>query len=342
MIALATTSRGASSASSCWPIMKRSPRRVDQQAALAAYGLADQRKLAARTGPEIEHGRMELDEFDVAKPRSGAQRGRDTVTGGHRRVGGHRIDLPDAAGRQHHGPSVHCADPAARALAKNMQGDPGDCRRLARTDLGRNQVEDQRVLDDLDAVVRGDRVDQCPLDLCAGGIAAGMGDPVPEMPALAGQRQGAGCVAVELRAPGDQFGHLIRAFADQHPDRLLDAETGAGDQGVGDVLFDRVALGLHRGDAALGPVGGTGGDLVLGHHDDPAEWPALQRRGQPGDPGSHDDHVGLAHPPRRFGGQPLRQGRQPRQLREGGGRPERLGHGVGHHGAMLSYGPTGA
>ena len=92
-----------------------------------------------------------------------------------------------------------------------------------------------------------------------------------QVPALAGQRQGAGRVAVELRAAGDQLGHLVRAFADQHPDGLLDAEAGAGDQGVGDVLLDRVALGLHRGDAALGPVGRAGRDLVLGHHDDPAE-----------------------------------------------------------------------
>ena len=274
-----------------------------------------------------------------APARSG---GRDAVAGGDRRVRGHRIDLPDAAGGQHHRPGVHRADPAAGALAQDVQGHPGDGRRLAGPDLGRDQIEDQRVLDDLDALVRGDRVDQRPLDLRAGGIAAGVRDPVPQMAALAGQRQGARRVAVELRTPGDQLGYLLRALADQHPDRLLDAEAGAGDQGVGDVLFDRVALGLDRGDAALGPVGGPGGYLVLGHHDDPAQWPALQRGGQPGDARSDDDHIDLADPPRRFGGQPLRQGRQSRQVGKRGGCPERVGRDVGHHGAMLSYGPKGA
>ena len=47
-IALATTSRGARSASSCWPCMNRLPSSIDQERALAADRLADQRLLAGR------------------------------------------------------------------------------------------------------------------------------------------------------------------------------------------------------------------------------------------------------------------------------------------------------
>jgi hypothetical protein len=38
---------------------------VDQLATLPAHRLADKRQLAAGSGTEVEHGRVELDEFDV-------------------------------------------------------------------------------------------------------------------------------------------------------------------------------------------------------------------------------------------------------------------------------------
>src|SRR5687768_575693 len=38
---------------------------VDQLATFPAHGLADQRQLAAGSGTEVEHCRVELDEFDV-------------------------------------------------------------------------------------------------------------------------------------------------------------------------------------------------------------------------------------------------------------------------------------
>ena len=112
--------------------MNRSPAGVDQQTALAAYGLADQRQLTAGSGAEVEHRRVELDELDVAQPRTRPQRGSDPVAGGYRRVGGHGVDLADASGGQDDRPGVNRADPAAGALAEHVQGDPGDGRRLPR------------------------------------------------------------------------------------------------------------------------------------------------------------------------------------------------------------------
>ena len=152
-------------------------------------------------------------------------------------------------------------------------------------------------------------------------------------------------VTVELRPSGDQLGHLVGPLADQHPYGLLDAQTGAGHQGVVDVLLDGVALGLDRGDPALGPVRRPGRHHVLGHHHDLAQVPALQGGGQPGDAGADHHHVHLADPAGRLGGQPLRQ---PGQVAERG-TPERRvwvarrwvsrrERDVGHHGHMLPYG----
>ena len=82
--------------------------------------------------------------------------------------------------------------------------------------------------------------DQGPFDLGSGGVSAGVGDPVAVMATLPGQRQRAGRVPVELRAAGDQLGHLVGTLGDQHADRFLDAQARAGDQGVLDVLVHRV------------------------------------------------------------------------------------------------------
>ena len=183
---------------------------------------------------------MELDELDVPEPGPGAQRRRHPVAGRNRRIGRHRVDLSDPAGRQDHGACVHRADAAAGALAEHVQGDTGDGRRLVGADFGRNQIEDEGVLDDLDSRIGGDARDQRPLDLRARGIPAGVGDAVAVVAALAGQLEGTAGISVEFRTARDQLRDLLGAFADEHPDRLLDAQAGAGGQGVVDVLLDGV------------------------------------------------------------------------------------------------------
>src|SRR6185312_6519632 len=97
--------------------------RVEEVTAFAAYGLADQGQLAAGAGPEIEHGRVELDELDVAQPRAGPEGRGDAIPGGHRRVRGGSVDLTDAAGGQDDSPGVDGSDTFASALAEHVQGD---------------------------------------------------------------------------------------------------------------------------------------------------------------------------------------------------------------------------
>ena len=100
------------------------PGAVEQVPALAPYGFTDQRQLTADARPEIEDGGVELDEFDVAEPRAGAQRDGHPVAGGDRRIGGHRVHLADAARGQDDGPGAHGTHTAAGALAEHVQRDP--------------------------------------------------------------------------------------------------------------------------------------------------------------------------------------------------------------------------
>src|SRR4029453_6113887 len=158
--------------------------RVDQLAALTAYGLADQRQLAAGSLTEVEHSRMELDELDVPQAGPGAERGRDPISGGDWRIRRQSGGWAAATRGKNNCPRVHRTHASAGALPKHVQRHSRDRGPLIRTDLGWNQVEDQRMLDDLDTAIGGDRGDECAFDLSAGGVTSGMGDPVPVVGAL--------------------------------------------------------------------------------------------------------------------------------------------------------------
>jgi hypothetical protein len=110
-------------------------------------------------------------------------------------------------------------------------------------------------------------VDQGPLDLGPRGRAAGVDHPRPGVPALAGQRQEAGGLPVELHPERDQLVDPARPLVDQNPHRLLVAEPGPGGQGVGQVQIGRVLVAAeHGGHAALGPAGGRLREGALGQH----------------------------------------------------------------------------
>ena len=236
---------------------------VDEEGALAAHGLGDQRLLAAGLGAEVHHGRVELDELQVAEGGAGAQGQRHAVAGRDRRVGGLGEHLAEATRGEHDGPAADRADSVALALADHVQGDPGYA-----AVVGEQQVDGERVLDHLDLGCPLDRGDQRPLDLGAGGVAAGVRDPVAVVAALAGQRQLAVGAVVEVGAERDQLVDRLGALADQHPYGVEVAGAGAGDEGVDLVLLGGVARAERGGDAALGPLGRAGGQHVLGDDQD--------------------------------------------------------------------------
>ena len=146
VIALATTSRGARSASSCTPCMKRLPSKSTRNAP------------SPRTASEIsgcwpwESGPSHITVgWNCTNSRSrsvgaGAQRERHPVAGGDGGVRGLGEHLAEATAGQHHRPAVHRADTVALALAHHVQGQAGD----AAVGIG-EQVDGERVLDDLDA-----------------------------------------------------------------------------------------------------------------------------------------------------------------------------------------------
>ena len=208
---------------------------VDEEGALAADRLGDQRLLAAGVGAEVHHRRVELDELQVAQRGAGPQRERHAVAGRHRGVGGLGEHLAEAAGGEHDGPAVHRADAVALALADHVQGDAGDA-----AVLGEQQVDGQRVLDHLDLGRPLDGGDQRPLDLGPGGVAAGVRDPVAVVAALAGQRQLAVGAVVEVGAERDQLVDRLGTLVDQHAHRVEVAGTGAGHEGVVLVLLGGV------------------------------------------------------------------------------------------------------
>ena len=202
---------------------------------------------------------------------------------------------------------MHRTDASPSALPQYVQGHAGNCRPLVGVSLGRNEVENQSMLDDLDRAIGGDRGDERAFDFGAGSVAPGVCDPVPLVAALTGQFQLAGQVAIEFSASVDEFDNLVRPLGDQHAYCLLDAEPSTSHQSVVNVLFDGVALSLNPGNPTLGPVGRAGCDLILGDDHDRSEVPALQSSRETCDARSDHDDIHLAYPSRRFRGEPVRQ-----------------------------------
>ena len=207
-------------------------------------------------------------------------------------VGGLGEHLAEAAAGQHDCPAVHRADAVDLPLAHHVQGEPGDA-----TVLVEQQVDRQRVLDDLDLGRRLDRRLQRPLDLGAGRVAAGVRDAVAVVATLAGQAQVAGNVVVEDGAELDQLADGVGPVRHEQVHRRRVTRAGSRHQGVALVLLGRVPGTEGSRDAALRPLRGAGVEHALGDHQDPARGPEPvlepQRRGQAGDAGAdHHDVAG--------------------------------------------------
>ena len=186
------------------------------------------------------------------------------------------------------------ADAVVLALAEHVQRQAGDA-----AVGGAEQVDGQRVLDDLDLRSPLDRGDEGPLDLGTGGVTAGVRDPVAEVAALAGQRQLAVGVVVELGAEGDQLADGVGPLGHQDAYGLDVAGSGAGHERVVLVLLGGVAGPEGGGDAALGPLRGARGEDVLGDDEEVERGISgvdAQRGGEPGDAGPDHDDVGAGGP----------------------------------------------
>ena len=311
MIALATTSRGARSASSCWPCMNRTPVAVDQERALAAHRLGDQRLLAAASPRRATARSGGTARTPGRRPRAPARSAgaipSPVATDG---LVVEEKTWPEAAGGEHDRAGVDRADAVDLALAHDVQGHAAH-----RAVVGVvQQVDDERVLDDLDArVVDAPR---CSAAISARWISA----PVASPPACAirsrwwppsrvSESSPSG-VAVELGAERDRA--RAPASGPRSPGRAPPPRRRARRPATRvscEVLLGVSAGSERRGDAALRPLGRARVEHGLGdeqHPVDPLAQP--QRGGQAGDAGADDDDVG--------GGRPAGRGRAAEATRQ--------------------------
>ena len=131
---------------------------------------------------------------------------------------------------------MHRAHPVPLALVHDVQRDPA-----GHTGCVAEQVEHDGMLDDIHTRGRQHPRLQGTLDLGAGSVSAGVGDPVSVMSALAGQGQLPVPGAVEPGADGGELMHRRRTLPDQDAHRRLVTDPVARGDRVGEVLLRAVA-----------------------------------------------------------------------------------------------------
>ena len=250
---------------------------VAEIGALAADGLTDE--IAAGAG-HVEDGGVELHELHVAQLGAGAVSSGHAVAGGYGRVGRLAIDHAGAARGENRllGPDQELVAP--RPVHEGADAVP----------LMRQQVDGEGLVPESDVRDLAGAVDDGPHHFMTGGVAQGMDDAAVAVTALARQRDLA-ALLVEVGAPMDQVGDLLRGLAHDQFDDVAVTETCAGGDRVLDVIFKAV-LGRHdAGDAALGITAVALLDVILGHHQDAQLGRRLQGGAQAGDARTDDEDV---------------------------------------------------
>ena len=197
VIALATTSRGARSASSCWPCMKRVPAQSTRKApsprtASEISGCCPRESEPSHitVGWNCTNSRSR----STAPARSASAMPSPVDDRGVRGLGEH---LAEAAGRRARPPGTGRRRRRRAAPRPSRAGSPRR-RRRRRPGAGRRASACSVTPISGEACDRGH---QRPLDLRAGRVTTRVRDPVAMMAALAGQRQLAAGRVVEVGRP---------------------------------------------------------------------------------------------------------------------------------------------
>jgi hypothetical protein len=250
---------------------------VAQHRAGPAHGLADQGQGARG---HREGGGVELGHLEVREGRAGAGGQGHAVGGGADRVGRAGEQVAHAAGGEDHGARrPHVLVPAGVAGAHP----------------GRPPVPDQDLEHDLaradgDAGIAGDRQGEGRRDVPAGGVAPGVDDPRTGVGALAGEREAAVGVPVEVHSEGDEVGHPGRAAAADLTRGLGVDQAGAGPQGVQHVGGHRVVRPHRGGEPALGVPGAPVAQEPLGDQEHRTVGGQAECQRQAGRAAAHHDH----------------------------------------------------
>ena len=246
-----------------------------QQAAFAAHGLGDQEGLGLRV---VEAGRVELDEFHVGDPAAGPPGHGDAVAGRGVRARRVEVDLARAA-RGDQGVRRADGDHLALGVVQGV-GAVAAVFRQPQFFAG-DQVDGDVVFEHRDVGMLADDVGQRLLY----GEARRVGDvdhPARAVAAFAGQVV-AGLVARELDALFDEPVDGPLAVLDDEAGGRGIVEVRAGDEGVADVVLDRILAVQHGGDAALGPGRGAVVQRAFADQADLAELGEADGRRLPGE-----------------------------------------------------------
>ncbi len=239
---------------------------------------------------------MELVKLHVGNLGSGVPRHRDAVAGSHRGIRCIAVHLPGTSAGQQHGPRPH---PRHLAVAIE-QPNPGNGSVLDHQVGGRGPLQQRDVGD-------GPRVaQQRPPDLRPGSIPVRVQNAIAAVRALARQHQ-LSRLAVEIRAPAQQFLDAQRPFLHQHPRRFAVHQAVAGVHRIVQMQRD-VFLAAHRnGDSPLRIIGVRFVERFFRHHQHPGPLASLlagvehpgsvrsqaNRGAQPRDPRAHNNEVRL-------------------------------------------------
>ena len=158
------------------------------------------------------------------------------------------------------------------------------------------ELDREPALAHLDRVADVDGLDERPLDLGAGRVAARVHDARERVAAFAGEQQFGAVgrrLGVEVRAEQRQLAHTVGTLGHEDAHRVGVAETRAGGQRVDEVQIGRVGRGQRGGHAALRVARRGVRQLTLGQHEH-GKAPArrVERSRQPRDAApQHEDVV---------------------------------------------------
>ena len=260
---------------------------VDKHRALAAHRLGDEEPLRLRM---VEAGRMELDELHVLDLRPRAPRKRNAVPG--RRVGIARVEvhLAAAARRENRVRRTDRVDLAA-LLVQDIRPD-APVLALHADALRHDEIDDDRLLADVDALRLPHAADHRRLALLAGDVAR-VKDAPRTVTALAGEIPATALLLGELdTAVNEILDALRRMLADLVNDRAL-AKPRAGDHRVARVLVERVRGIHHAADSTLRKVRVAVLKPPLRRNDNLAVGGEVQGTHEPGHAGPYHEIVAI-------------------------------------------------
>ena len=237
---------------------------------------------------------MKLNEFHVRDAATGAPAHGDAVARGDIGIRRIKINLPRAAGGEHR---------IRRGDGQHFIGDfiqhVGAITTLfvAAQAFAGNEIDGDVMFEQRDIRLPLHLLRERELHRMAGGILDMQNAPMA-VAALARKvkTEWAGFVARERHAARHQpFDRVLGMFDDKARRRGI-VQTGAGDDGVFDVIVGGIVVGDRRGNTALRPIAGAVDELLFGNQRDAfAAFGQAQRDGHTGQTAADDDDIKTLH-----------------------------------------------